>query len=87
MADAVGATIVCEKSIDAEGFSTTALALGVENGLAFCGAQPEIISAIFIDVRGNVHAYEAEALKANSRVEGVGICPRRTKQGSSRINN
>ena len=44
--DAVGATIVCEKSIDAEGFSTTALALGVEGGLAFCKAQPEIISAI-----------------------------------------
>lgn len=85
--DAVGATIICEKSIDAEGFSTTALALGVENGLAFCNVQPEIISAIFIDVRGNVHTYEAEALKANSRVEGVGICPRRTKQGSSRINN
>ncbi len=58
--DAVGATIVCEKSIDAEGFSTTALALGVENGLAFCKAQPEIISAIFIDVRGNVRTYEAE---------------------------
>ncbi len=58
--DAVGATIVCEKSIDAEGFSTTALALGVEGGLAFCKAQPEIISAIFIDVRGNVHTYEAE---------------------------
>lgn len=58
--DAVGATIVCEKSIDAEGFSTTALALGVEGGLAFCKAQPEIISAIFIDVRGNVRTYEAE---------------------------
>ena len=58
--DAVGATIVCEKSIDAEGFSTTALALGVENGLAFCKAQLEIISAIFIDVRGNVRTYEAE---------------------------
>ena len=58
--DAVGATIVCEKSIDAEGFSTTALALGVESGLAFCKAQPEIISAIFIDIRGNVHTYEAE---------------------------
>ena len=59
--DAVGATIICEKSIDAEGFSTTALALGVENGLAFCKAQPEIISTIFIDVRGNVHTYGAEA--------------------------
>ncbi len=58
--DAVGVTIVCEKSIDAEGFSTTALALGVESGLAFCKAQPEIISAIFIDVRGNVRTYEAE---------------------------
>ncbi len=58
--NAVGATIICEKSIDAEGFSTTALALGVENGLAFCEAQPEIISAIFIDVRGNVYTYEAE---------------------------
>lgn len=58
--DAVGATIVCEKSIDAEGFSTTALALGVEGGLAFCKAQPEIISAILIDVRGNVRTYEAE---------------------------
>ena len=58
--DAVGATIVCEKSIDAEGFSTTALALGVEGGLAFCKAQPEIVSAIFIDVRGNVRSYEAE---------------------------
>lgn len=67
--DAVGATIVCEKSIDAEGFSTTALALGVESGLAFCKAQPEIISAIFIDVRGNVHTYEAEASRADCKTE------------------
>ena len=49
--DAVGATVVCEKSIDAEGFSTTALALGVEGGLAFCKAQPEIISAFLLTYR------------------------------------
>lgn len=57
--DAVSATVVCEKSIDAEGFSTTALALGVREGLAFCADQPEILAAFFIDVNGRVHAHEA----------------------------
>lgn len=56
--DAVSATIVCKKSIDAEGFSTTALALGVHEGIAFCQEQPEIAAAFFIDVNGGIHAYE-----------------------------
>ena len=55
--DAVSATIVCETSLDAEGFSTTALALGIERGLAFCKEQPEITGAVFLDARGNVHGY------------------------------
>ena len=52
--DAVSATIVCEKSLDAEGFSTAALALGVTAGTAFCRAQPEILAAYFIDIAGRV---------------------------------
>ena len=52
--DAVSATIVCEKSLDAEGFSTAALALGTNAGMAFCKAQPEILAAYFIDVAGRV---------------------------------
>ncbi len=52
--DAVSATIVCEKSLDAEGFSTSALSLGVQEGLAFCTEQPEIIAAFFIDSSGTV---------------------------------
>ncbi len=55
--DAVSATIVCEKSLDAEGFSTAALALGTNAGMAFCKAQPEILAAYFIDVAGRVSSY------------------------------
>lgn len=55
--DAVSATIICEKSLDAEGFSTTALALGIEKGRAFCAAQPEILAAYFIDANGTVFSY------------------------------
>ena len=53
--DAVGATLVCAKSLDAEGYSTTALALGVKAGLAFCKTIPEIENAFFIDSSGNLH--------------------------------
>ena len=55
--DAVSATIICERSVDAEGFSTTALALGVDEGLAFCKAQPEIVSALFIDAAGKIRSF------------------------------
>ena len=51
----MSATLVCAKSLDAEGYSTTALALGVEAGLAFCKTIPEIENAFFIDSSGNLH--------------------------------
>ena len=54
----ISASIVCEKSLDAEGFSTTALALGINDGLFFCKAQPEIIAAFFIDFEGKIHSYQ-----------------------------
>lgn len=58
--DAVSASIVCEKSLDAEGFSTTALTLGVQDGLAFCKSQQEIEAAFFIDAQGKISSYERQ---------------------------
>ena len=55
--DAAGATVVAERSIDAEGYSTTLLALGIEHGTAFARAHPAILRAYFVDGEGAV--YEA----------------------------
>lgn len=52
--DAAGATVVAARSIDAEGYSTTLLALGVERGCAFARAHPAILRAYFVDAEGRV---------------------------------
>ena len=54
--DVAGVTVICEKSIDAEGFSTTLLALGLERGLALALARrhPEILQAFFIAPDGTI---------------------------------
>ncbi len=52
--DVAGVTVICEKSIDAEGFSTTLLALGLERGLALARRRPEIEQAFFIDAQGAI---------------------------------
>lgn len=54
--DVAGVTVICEKSIDAEGFSTTLLALGLERGLALARRHPEISQAFFIDTAGTITA-------------------------------
>lgn len=54
--DVAGVTVICEKSIDAEGFSTTLLALGLERGLALARRRPEIQQAFFIDRAGHITA-------------------------------
>ncbi len=57
--DAAGVTVICEKSIDAEGFSTTLLALGHKRGIALAQQHPEILQAFFIDANGKVTAAKA----------------------------
>ncbi|MEC4294949.1 FAD:protein FMN transferase [Adlercreutzia shanghongiae] len=54
--DVAGVTVICEKSIDAEGFSTTLLALGLKRGLALACRRPEISQAFFIDAAGTITA-------------------------------
>lgn len=52
--DAAGVTVVSNRSIDAEGFSTTLLALGIERGCAFARDHEEIAQAYFVDNEGRV---------------------------------
>lgn len=52
--DAAGATVIARRSIDAEGYSTTLLALGIERGIAFARSHPTILGAHFVDAAGNV---------------------------------
>lgn len=53
--DAAGATVIAERSLDAEGYSTTLLALGIERGIAFAKKHPAILHAYFVDYDGIVH--------------------------------
>lgn len=53
--DAAGATVVAQRSLDAEGYSTTLLALGIERGIAFARKHPAILAAYFVDNEGAVH--------------------------------
>ncbi|HIW75430.1 MULTISPECIES: FAD:protein FMN transferase [Gordonibacter] len=53
--DAAGATVVAQRSLDAEGYSTTLLALGIERGIAFARKHPAILAAYFVDNEGTVH--------------------------------
>ena len=53
--DAAGATVLARRSLDAEGYSTTLLALGIARGRAFVREHPAILAAYFVDAAGNVH--------------------------------
>lgn len=53
--DVAGVTVISQHSIDAEGYSTTLLALGVERGIAFAREHPAILHAYFVDHDGIVH--------------------------------
>lgn len=53
--DAAGATVIARRSLDAEGYSTTLLALGIERGIAFARRHPAILRACFVDTNGNVY--------------------------------
>ncbi len=52
--DTAGATVVARRSIDAEGYSTTLVALGIERGVAFARSHPAILGAYFVDESGAV---------------------------------
>ena len=52
--DAVSATLVCRRSLDAEGFSTAVLALGMQKGAALARARPEIERAFLIGRDGSI---------------------------------
>ncbi|MCL2151156.1 MAG: FAD:protein FMN transferase, partial [Coriobacteriia bacterium] len=52
--DVAGVSVLAKRSIDAEGFSTTLLALGISEGLAYARRRPEIENAIFVDRQGGV---------------------------------
>lgn len=54
--DVAGVTVICETSIDAEGFSTTLLALGSQRGRALVQRHPEILQAFFVDGAGKITA-------------------------------
>lgn len=46
--ECMSATVVCKKSVDAEGFSTALLMLGPERSREFITTHPEIIDALFL---------------------------------------
>ena len=52
--DAAGATVIANRSVDAEGYSTTLLALGTARGLAFAREHLAIRKAIFVTRNGDV---------------------------------
>lgn len=47
-------SVVCERSIDAEGYSTTLLALGTKRGHELMAEHPEILQAYFISWNGEI---------------------------------
>ncbi len=52
--DVAGVTVLAPRATDAEGYSTTLLALGIEEGIAFVQDHPEITQAIFVDRENRV---------------------------------
>lgn len=52
--DLLSATLVCGRSLDAEGFSTTVLALGKERGATFIRERPEIEHACLVCDNGEL---------------------------------
>lgn len=53
--DLLGATIVADASLDAEGYSTTVLALGLARARDFVAAHPAIRKAFLVDAANCVH--------------------------------
>lgn len=47
-------SVLCERSIDAEGFSTTLLALGLDESRELAEEHPEIVQAFFIGMDGRM---------------------------------
>ena len=56
--DIAGATVVARTSLDAEGYSTTLLALGKERAVRFVREHPSIMAAYLADDEGRVVAIE-----------------------------
>lgn len=52
--DLAGATVIARKSMDAEGYSTTLLALGKHDAAEFVRAHPAILCAYLVDTEGEV---------------------------------
>ena len=52
--DVASASVIARQSVDAEGFSTALVAMGVQRGLAFAARQPQILQAVFIDIHGEI---------------------------------
>ena len=52
--DLAGATLVCERSLDAEGYSTTVLALGRRKGARFVREHPEVEHACLVGCDGEL---------------------------------
>lgn len=52
--DLAGVTVVADRSIDAEGYSTTLLALGRERGITFVRKHPAIRKAVLVTLDGEV---------------------------------
>lgn len=61
--DVAGVTVVTKKSVDAEGFSTTLLALGLERGKAFVQSRPEIRAAHFVKPDGQVESVYSQSVQ------------------------
>ncbi len=53
--DIAGVTVLAQRSLDAEGYSTTLLSLGMERGIAFVREHPAILKAYFVDSDGRVY--------------------------------
>ncbi len=54
--DLLEASLVCKKSIDAEGYSTTMLALGLDRALEFAQAKDEIVQCYLVDLENRVYS-------------------------------
>lgn len=70
--DIVGATVIAERSIDAEGYSTTLLAMGSDNAASFVRAHPAITIAYLVDSQGNVTEATGEAANGNGKIKHDG---------------
>ena len=73
--DVAGVTVIAEKSLDAEGFSTVLLALGIAEGVSFAYRTAAIIDAYFIDSQGKVFSYDENG--------DLIVCCGKTHEGAS----